>query len=96
MTKVAAGTTVSVDGYITGPDEGQGQGLGVGGEHLQGWVSGGAWRYADADRGQPTGEDSAWLEATVGANGAVVSGRSTYEASSCWVTTIPGASRCSS
>jgi hypothetical protein len=35
MSKVIAGITVSVDGYITGPDDGPGCGLGVGGERLQ-------------------------------------------------------------
>ena len=41
MSKVVAGITVSVDGYITGPDDGPGQGLGVGGERLHYWVFGG-------------------------------------------------------
>jgi hypothetical protein len=34
MGKVVAGITVSVDGYITGPADGPGCGLGVGGERL--------------------------------------------------------------
>ena len=32
MTKVIAGITTSVDGYIAGPDDGPEHGLGVGGE----------------------------------------------------------------
>jgi hypothetical protein len=32
--KVLAGLTMSVDGYITGPDDGPGAGLGIGGERL--------------------------------------------------------------
>jgi predicted histidine transporter YuiF (NhaC family) len=36
MSKIVAGITTSVDGYITGPDDGPDCGLGVGGEHL--WV----------------------------------------------------------
>lgn len=40
MSKVVAGITVSVDGYITGPDDGPEQGLGVGGERLHYWVFG--------------------------------------------------------
>ena len=31
MSKVVAGITTSVDGYIAGPDDGPGCGLGVGG-----------------------------------------------------------------
>ena len=34
MTKVLAGITMSVDGYITGPRDGPGKGLGEGGERL--------------------------------------------------------------
>jgi len=45
MTKVIAGITTSVDGYITGPDDGPGRGLGVGGERLHYWVFGGPWSY---------------------------------------------------
>ena len=41
MSKIVAGITMSVDGYITGPDDGPGQGLGVGGERLHYWVSAG-------------------------------------------------------
>ena len=45
MGKVVAGITVSVDGYITGPDDGPGCGLGVGGERLHYWVFGGPWTH---------------------------------------------------
>ena len=41
MTKVLAGITTSVDGYIAGPDDGPGKGLGEGGERLHYWVFGG-------------------------------------------------------
>ena len=34
MSKIVAGITTSVDGYITGPDDGPERGLGVGGERL--------------------------------------------------------------
>jgi hypothetical protein len=39
MTKVAAGITTSVDGYITGPNDGPERGLGEGGERLHYWVT---------------------------------------------------------
>jgi hypothetical protein len=48
-----------VDGYITGPDDGPGKGLGEGGEHLHYWVFGGPWTYAEEERRAPTGEDAA-------------------------------------
>ena len=62
MTKVIAGITTSVDGYIAGPDDGPGKGLGEGGERLHYWVFGGPWTYDAEPRGEPAGEDAAWLE----------------------------------
>ena len=84
MGKVLAGITVSVDGFITGPGDGPGCGLGVGGERLHYWVSGGPWSYDSPGRGEPVGADKAWLEETMGANGAVIAGRGTYEAAGHW------------
>lgn len=84
MGKVVAGITTSVDGYITGPDDGPGCGLGVGGERLHYWVFGGPWTYGSPGRGDPTGVDKAWLDEVLGANGAVVAGRGTYEAAGHW------------
>ena len=45
MGKVIASITTSVDGYITGPDDGPECGLGKGGERLHYWVMGGPWTY---------------------------------------------------
>ena len=84
MPKVMAGITTSVDGYIAGPDDGPGKGLGEGGERLHYWVFGGPWSYEEEPRGEPTGEDAAYLEAAMSRVGAVVAGRSTYEAARHW------------
>jgi dihydrofolate reductase len=84
MTKVVAAITTSVDGYITGPDDGPGKGLGEGGERLHYWVFGGPWSYADGPRGEPTGDDAAWLAEVTSRIGAVVGGRWTYEAARHW------------
>jgi dihydrofolate reductase len=84
MGKVVAGITVSVDGYITGPGDGPGCGLGLGGERLHYWVFGGPWNYDSPGRGEPTGTDKEWLDEVLGANGAVVTGRGTYEAAGHW------------
>jgi hypothetical protein len=44
MTKVSAGITTSLDGYITGPpSDGPSGGLGHGGERLHYWVFGRSW-----------------------------------------------------
>jgi dihydrofolate reductase len=84
MTKVLAGITTSVDGYIAGLDDGPGKGLGEGGERLHYWVFGGPWTYDAESRGEPTGEDAAWLAEVMSRVGAVVGGRWTYEAARHW------------
>jgi dihydrofolate reductase len=84
MTKVLAGITTSVDGYVAGPDDGPGKGLGEGGERLHYWVFGGPWTYDTEKLGEATGEDAAWLEQAMSGLGAVVGGRWTYEAADHW------------
>lgn len=84
MSKVTASITMSVDGYIAAPEDGPGKGLGAGGERLHNWVFGGPWSYDDATRGEPKGEDAAWMADALGGLGAVVAGRSTYEAAGHW------------
>jgi dihydrofolate reductase len=84
MTKVLAGITTSVDGYVAGPEDGPGKGLGEGGERLHYWVFGGPWSYDAEPTGEATGEDAAWLQEAMSGLGAVVSGRWTYEAADHW------------
>ena len=84
MAKVLAGITTSVDGYVAGPDDGPGKGLGDGGERLHYWVFGGPWTYDSGPKGEPTGEDAAWLAEAIASAGAVVGGRWTYEAAGHW------------
>jgi dihydrofolate reductase len=84
MTKVIAGITTSIDGYIAGPDDGPGKGLGEGGERLHYWVFGGPWTYDSEPRGEPSGPDAEWLNEVSSKVGAVVGGRWTYEAARHW------------
>jgi dihydrofolate reductase len=84
MAKLVAAITTSIDGYITGPDDGPGRGLGEGGERLHYWVFGGPWTYSDETRPAATGEDAAWLAEVTSRIGAVVGGRWTYEAARHW------------
>jgi dihydrofolate reductase len=84
MTKVIAGITTSIDGYIAGPDDGPGKGLGEGGERLHYWVFGGPWTYDNEPRGEPSGPDAEWLNEVSSKVGAVVGGRWTYEAARHW------------
>ena len=84
MTHVHASITTSVDGYVVGPNDGPGKGLGEGGERLHYWVFGGPWSYDSPPDGEATGEDAAWLSSAMERLGAVVSGRWTYEAAGHW------------
>ena len=84
MAKVIAGITISVDGYITGPHDGPGKGLGEGGERLHYWVFGGPWSYEDGPRGEPEGVDAEYLNNMKVRVGATVVGRNMYEAADHW------------
>jgi dihydrofolate reductase len=84
MTKVAAGITASLDGYIAGPNDGPGRGLGDGGERLHYWVFGGPWSYDEEPRGEPTGADKEFLFEGIARVGAIVGGRNTFDAAEAW------------
>jgi dihydrofolate reductase len=84
MTKIIAAITMSVDGYITGPNDGPDKGLGEGGERLHYWVFGGPWSYGSEARGEPDGEDAAYLKEMTARAGAIVVGRTMYEAAAHW------------
>ena len=84
MTRVAAGITTSLDGYITGPNDGPGRGLGEGGERLHYWVFGRPWSYDEDVRGEATGADKEFLDRATARIGAVIGGRNTYESAGAW------------
>lgn len=84
MTKVIAGITTSLDGYITGPNDGPGRGLGDNGEQLHYWVFGEPWTYDKEPSGEPTGPDKEFLDGLMTSVGAVIAGRNTYEAAGAW------------
>jgi dihydrofolate reductase len=84
MTKITAAITMSVDGYITGPNDGPDKGLGEGGERLHYWVFGGPWSYENEPTGLPEGEDAAYLNEMTARAGAIVVGRTMYEAAAHW------------
>jgi dihydrofolate reductase len=84
MTMVVAAITISLDGYITGPNDGPGRGLGDGGERLHYWVFGGPWSYEAEPSGEATGADKEYLDGAMARAGAVVVGRGMYEAAEAW------------
>ena len=84
MTAVVAQITQSLDGYVAGPNDGPGRGLGDGGERLHYWVFNGPWSYTEEPSGEASGVDKEILDKGVGRTGAVIGGRSTYEAAEAW------------
>ena len=84
MTKITAGITVSLDGYVTGPNDGPGRGLGEDGERLHYWVFGGPWSYGREESGEATGADKEFLDGAFARLGAVIGGRNTYESAEAW------------
>src|SRR3954452_4326104 len=89
MARITASITTSVDGYITGPNDAPGCGLGEGGTALHSWVFGGPWDYDVEPKGEATGEDKASLDEAMRSLGAVIAGRGTYEAADHWGGTNP-------
>ncbi len=83
MGKVVAGITMSLDGYVTGPADRLGAGLGDGGERLHYWVFGGPWTY-DGPRGEAAPVDQEYLADTFGAGGAWLVGRTMYDVVDGW------------
>ena len=86
MGKVIASITTSVDGYVTGPQDGPGCGLGIGGERLHHWVMGGPWTY-DGDGHDPHGmhgPDKEFFDELTEGMGSAVVGRNMYEAAGAW------------
>ncbi len=84
MGKVISGITTSIDGFITGPNDGPGKGLGENGEQLHYWVFGGPWSYGSEPAGQMSDADREYFDASVANAGAVIGGRWTYEAAEHW------------
>jgi dihydrofolate reductase len=87
MGKVATGLSMSLDGFIAGPNDGQGQPLGEGGERLFEWFSAG-----DTEYGLPGTEmvfrvspqSAEMLREAHAGMGAFVTGRRTFDISNGW------------
>jgi hypothetical protein len=79
MSKVLAGMTMSLDGYVTGPNDRPGAGLGDGGERLHYWVFGDPWNYDEPSRGSARGPDKGYQHRTFASAGALLVGRTMYD-----------------
>jgi dihydrofolate reductase len=76
MGKLRFEITMSLDGFITGPDPGFEHPLGIGGDRLHQWAYGlRGFREAHGDTGGETGPDNDLLEESFNAAGAIIMGR---------------------
>ena len=76
MGKIASDMSMSLDGFIAGPNDGIERPLGDGGERLHDWVYGlASWRERHGLAGGQTNRDAEVLEESFKTTGAVVMGR---------------------
>jgi dihydrofolate reductase len=75
--------SMSLDGFITGPNVGPGNGLGDGGERLHEWIFAGAETGQGGVPGRPAGVNGQIIDEFM-ATGAVVAGRGTFEPADGW------------
>ena len=80
MAKIVLDMSMSLDGFIAGPDDSAEQGLGRGGERLHDWLADG-----DGDPGsyRPAGPSGEVFDEMM-ATGAVITGRRTFEFARGW------------
>ena len=85
MSSVVAEITMSLDGFVAGPNARPGQGLGEGGERLHEWVYGlKSWREPHGLEGGETGADDEVLEESISRPGAIIVGRRMYDHAEGW------------
>lgn len=83
MGKVIVGISMSLDGYVAGPDAGLEHPLGIGGNRLHEWAFGAiSWREQHGLEGGESNADADVVEEGVRATGAVVMGRRMYSGGS--------------
>src|SRR3954471_19071170 len=80
---VFADLTVSLEGFVAGPDPSLQEPLGVGGEQLHEWaLAASAWRQAHGREGGEAGIDSDLINETISRTGAGIMGRKMYSGGS--------------
>jgi dihydrofolate reductase len=75
--------SMSLDGFVAGPNEGPDNGLGDGGERLHEWIFAGEPTKHGGVPGRPPGVNGGVMDEAM-ATGAVVAGRGTFEPANGW------------
>jgi len=84
MSKVIVDLTVSLDGFIAGPDDGPGHPLGKGGERLFTWMSAGPPQNRQERRLTPPNASKVVIDEWMTDCGAIISGRRTFDIANGW------------
>lgn len=84
MTRILSGLAVSLDGYIAGPDDGQKQPLGRGGDRLFEWYFNGDTPSRLYPSFRLAKRSAEFFDEFASRIGAVISGRRTYDISNAW------------
>jgi dihydrofolate reductase len=79
MGKLYADISMSLDGFVAGPNIGPEQPLGEGGERLHDWIVGlASWRASHGKSGGRTGRDDEVVKKLVARGGAVIMGKNMF------------------
>ena len=79
MSKVRAGISMSLDGFVAGPQPTEAEPLGAGGEQLHEWVVAlRAWREPHGQTGGEVNESTPVMEETIANVGATIMGRNMF------------------
>jgi dihydrofolate reductase len=77
--------SMSLDGFVAGPDQSEENPLGVGGEQLHEWVTGlAAWRESHGYEGGEVNASSEAIERALADQGAVIMGRNMFGGRGPW------------
>jgi len=83
LNKVVAGISISLDGFIAGPNDGPGNPLGDGGGSLFDWWSAGTEAMGGDDRFRPPARSREVVAEMIGC-GAIITGRRTFDIANGW------------
>jgi dihydrofolate reductase len=85
MGKVVLDITISLDGFVAGPNDGPAVPLGEGGERLHEWAYGlAAWREPHGLAGGETNASTEVMEESVSSAGAIVVGKRMFDNAGGW------------
>ena len=83
--KVFAGMSMSLDGFIAGPNAGPGNGLGDGGDRLHEWIYGlASWREPHGLEGGEKNQDDEVMKEAFNRAGAFIMGRRMFDHAEGW------------